>query len=818
MPSDHYQIAIVGSGPAGLGAAGRAAELGIPHILLEATPHLANTIHLYQKKKFVMAFPPSEIIPLRGIVPFDQGSREKVLADWEDSIRRLNINIRFGAEVKSITGALGDFTLSMANGEPVRVGRVVLAIGKGNLNKLGIPGDELPFVQYQLDDPEEYAGETIVVVGAGDSAIENAVALAAENTVIIVNRRDEFARAKSANVTQIRNAIDTGKIQCLYNTVPVSVEDMGEDPERKRGVFLLKGPEGPITVPCDRIIARLGASAPRKFLESMGIRFPNSDPKDTNALPEVSESYESNIPGIHVIGALAGCPLIKQAMNQGYEVVEHIEGRPVEPADERALRNNLDVPARFSSVDEALRFIRDHIPLLADLPSPQLREFLLYSEKIRSIPPGETIFNYNDYSDSFYTILRGQVVIQPDHKRPTQQVTLSAGRFFGEMSLISGRRRAYTVTAGKDCVLLETPRSQMNKLINSVAKVRTIVDRSFLRWAIQSQVGFDLPSQELDELIETARTQSFDANQIILKEGDPGDSLHLIRRGSVTIFRNIGGRDHVLSYLAAGGYFGEMAVLKNSANTETVRATIATETIRLDPVVFKQLLQKDPVVHMKLQKAALKRIYAAGRDIASGQDSPDIISFLVGQGLGEATDVLLIDESLCVRCDHCEKACAETHQGISRLDREAGPTFAYVHVPTSCRHCEHPHCMKDCPPDAIHRGPNGEIVIEDSCIGCGNCKVYCPYGVIQIAEQKPPEPLNLFSWLLFGKGRGPGERPAKTHTADGGEPRKIAVKCDMCEGLSGGSACVRACPTGAAIRVSPQEFMERSRSKTGYLD
>ena len=117
----------------------------------------------------------------------------------------------------------------------------------------------------------------------------------------------------------------------------------------------------------------------------------------------------------------------------------------------------------------------------------------------------------------------------------------------------------------------------------------------------------------------------------------------------------------------------------------------------------------------------------------SNAESGDLIKFLVREGLGEATDVLLIDESLCVRCDNCEKACAETHHGVSRLNREAGPTFAMLHVPTSCRHCEDPHCMNDCPPDAIHRAPNGEVFINDQCIGCGNCERNCPYGVIQMA-------------------------------------------------------------------------------------
>src|SRR3546814_13656624 len=79
------------------------------------------------------------------------------------------------------------------------------------------------------------------------------------------------------------------------------------------------------------------------------------------------------------------------------------------------------------------------------------------------------------------------------------------------------------------------------------------------------------------------------------------------------------------------------------------------------------------------------------------------------EGLGEATDALLIDENLCVGCDNCEKACADSHEGLSRLDRAAGKTFAHLHVPTSCRHCEHPHCMADCPPNVIPRGPDAAV-------------------------------------------------------------------------------------------------------------
>ncbi|MDX1541955.1 MAG: 4Fe-4S dicluster domain-containing protein, partial [Geminicoccaceae bacterium] len=145
------------------------------------------------------------------------------------------------------------------------------------------------------------------------------------------------------------------------------------------------------------------------------------------------------------------------------------------------------------------------------------------------------------------------------------------------------------------------------------------------------------------------------------------------------------------------------------------------------------------------------------------------------------------------------------------LDREAGPTYAMIHVPTSCRHCEHPHCMTDCPPDALHRAASGEVWIDESCIGCGNCASNCPYGVIQLASPPPPKP-GLLQWLLLGRGPGPGgyrrQSMQSKKKTDGPQKQKVAVKCDMCKDIEGGAACVRACPTGAAIRVSPREFLD----------
>ena len=115
--------------------------------------------------------------------------------------------------------------------------------------------------------------------------------------------------------------------------------------------------------------------------------------------------------------------------------------------------------------------------------------------------------------------------------------------------------------------------------------------------------------------------------------------------------------------------------------------------------------------------------------------------------------------------------------------------------------------MKDCPPDAIHRAPNGEVYIEDTCIGCGNCEEYCPYGVIKMAMPQPEKP-PLWRWFLFGSGPGLGENRATGCGDEDGAEHGHAVKCDLCEKVGGGPACVRSCPTGAAIRVDAESYIE----------
>src|SRR5215210_9111964 len=109
-----YDLAIVGSGPAGLATAAHAHANGLSYVLLERTDHLSDTIYNYQARKFVMAEP--VMIPARGDLPFAAGSREQILAAWQQYADGRKLNVAYGAEVKSIKKEGNRFQIKTAAG------------------------------------------------------------------------------------------------------------------------------------------------------------------------------------------------------------------------------------------------------------------------------------------------------------------------------------------------------------------------------------------------------------------------------------------------------------------------------------------------------------------------------------------------------------------------------------------------------------------------------------------------------------------------------------------------------------------------------
>ena len=94
--------------------------------------------------------------------------------------------------------------MKTAKGDAFDAANVILAMGtQGNPRKLGVPGEDLPHVRYRLVDPAEHRDQDLLVVGAGDSALEIAIALSDENRVGLIVRGPEITRANEVLTKEV---------------------------------------------------------------------------------------------------------------------------------------------------------------------------------------------------------------------------------------------------------------------------------------------------------------------------------------------------------------------------------------------------------------------------------------------------------------------------------------------------------------------------------------------------------------------------------------------------------------------------------------
>ena len=97
----------------------------------------------------------------------------------------------------------------------------------------------------------------------------------------------------------------------------------------------------------------------------MGIEFSS---EDRSAFPKLTPAFETTAPGIHVIGALAGYPLIKHCMNQGYDVIEFLNGNSdLKPADEPILKEKFGTLPGNHSVEHWLEVFGNNVSVLKGL-------------------------------------------------------------------------------------------------------------------------------------------------------------------------------------------------------------------------------------------------------------------------------------------------------------------------------------------------------------------------------------------------------------------------------------------------------------------
>ena len=105
----------------------------------------------------------------------------------------------------------------------------------------------------------------------------------------------------------------------------------------------------------------------------------------------------------------------------------------------------------------------------------------------------------------------------------------------------------------------------------------------------------DLPRDALEAIARTVRPLVVPPHSIILREGDPGDGLYIIRSGRVRIFRKSeDGVEATLSYPGPSESFGEMALLTGEPRSANAEALEVTHLLVLSKDEFDRILREFP--------------------------------------------------------------------------------------------------------------------------------------------------------------------------------------------------------------------------------
>jgi len=254
-------VLIVGAGPAGFAASLTAQSKGLRYLTVEQES-LGGAVFQYPRGKVVMTAPAT--VPLLGNVNFRQTSKEALLKFWQEAERKTGVKINYRERVEDITRGGDAFTVKTSRAT-YTTRSVLLAIGRrGTPRKLGVPGEEMSKVVYRLIDPEQYAGQQVLVVGGGDSALEAAASIAESGGggVVLSYRGADFDRAKARNRERVQVAEKGGKLQLVMKS---SVKQIHEDSVAiERDGEMLK-------VRNDAVIVSAGGVLPSDFLRRVGI-------------------------------------------------------------------------------------------------------------------------------------------------------------------------------------------------------------------------------------------------------------------------------------------------------------------------------------------------------------------------------------------------------------------------------------------------------------------------------------------------------------------------------------------------------------------
>ncbi len=314
---EHYTIAVIGAGPGGISASVEATLKGLSVILLEkGAEHNATLRKFYKDGKRVDRDYKGDKVELVGAIDFSDTNKEGALAMFDSLLEKHAINVAYNNDVESIQRqANGSLLIRTSGNHSISADYAIITIGKmGQPNKPSykIPPAILRQVNYNASSIQ--AGERLLIVGGGNSAVEYAIDLCASHDTTLNYRRTEFARINDTNKQELEKVIASGTLKTKLGVDIESLEEQG-------GKICAHFSDGSSDV-FDRAIYAIGGSSPVDFLKKCNIEL------DSNNLPIVNEHLQTSVQGVFIagdIGFKSGAS-VAMAIAQAQKIVSHIAG------------------------------------------------------------------------------------------------------------------------------------------------------------------------------------------------------------------------------------------------------------------------------------------------------------------------------------------------------------------------------------------------------------------------------------------------------------------------------------------------------------